>query len=68
MRQPTIGEGGEVGVLGEDIFRSDVLLELHQKAVFAHVHVQRIESSIWFSWSADRLLSQGGDIPRSVKV
>src|SRR6266571_1210093 len=35
--------GREVGVLGEDLLRADVLLELDQQAAFADVHAQRVE-------------------------
>ena len=31
--QPGVGVGGEIGVLGEDLLRADVLLELDEEAL-----------------------------------
>ncbi len=36
MLDPTVGVGGKVCVLGEDVRWRDILLELHQKALSAH--------------------------------
>ena len=45
---------GEVGVLGEDVLRLHVLLQLHQEASVAHQRVQRIVGSIALISSAVR--------------
>ena len=48
---------------------ADVFLQLHQKAVFADKHMQGIERLPSGSTGPPtRLLSHGGDMPRSVKV
>ena len=43
MLDPGVGKGGEVCVLPEDLLSGDVCLELHEQAVVADAHVQRIE-------------------------
>ena len=40
---PAVGERREVGVLGEDVLGADVLLQLHEPAAAADVHVERVE-------------------------
>src|SRR4029078_6605582 len=39
--EPGVGERGEVGVVGEDVFTGHVFLQLHQKAPFADPDVKR---------------------------
>ena len=48
--QPAVGVGREVGVVGEDLLRRHVLLELHQEAALADAGVQRVEAlACWLS-------------------
>ena len=41
--EPGIGEGGEVGVVGEDLLPTHILLELDQKAALADPRMERVE-------------------------
>ena len=43
LADPAFGVGREVRVVGEDVGRGDVLLELHQQALLADVDVERVE-------------------------
>ena len=41
--KPAVGVGREVGVLGEDVLRLDVLFDLHEEATLADPDVERVE-------------------------
>jgi len=43
MSQPTVGIGGEVWIVTEDLIRTHILFELHEETLLAHVHVKGIE-------------------------
>ena len=43
MRDPGVAEGGEVGVVAEDLLRSDVRRQLNEQALVADPHVERVE-------------------------
>jgi hypothetical protein len=42
MLKPVVGIRGEIGVLREDIFRTDELLKLNQKTIPADVNMKRV--------------------------
>ena len=43
VADPTVGIRREVRVVGEDVGRGDVLLQLHEQALLADVDVERVE-------------------------
>src|SRR5262249_61164819 len=43
VRQPAVGIGRQVRILGEDPLRAHVLLHLDQEAPFTYVHTERIK-------------------------
>ena len=49
--EPRLRIRREIGILGEDRLGPHVLLQLDEEAPLADEYVQRIEGSIWFSWS-----------------
>src|SRR5260370_41580107 len=43
MFQPSVGIGGKIGVFGKDVLGTDLLLQLHQITLFAHLYMQRVK-------------------------
>src|SRR5277367_1841337 len=43
MGEPSVGIRGEIGVIGKDIFWTNILLELDEEATATYAHMQGVE-------------------------